>query len=104
MGLGMVHVATQKLVDKIDMQSTAVNAVTACCPEDCKIPLTLATEKEAVAAALLTIRPYTLEDLRVVHIKNTRDITRMLVSRGCLPDLEKQPGISIISDASHHDV
>ncbi len=100
MGLGMVHVATPKLVDKIDMQTTATNAVTACCPEDCKIPLTLATEKEAVAAALLTIRPYTLEDLRVVHIKNTRDITRMLVSKGCLPDLEKKPGISIISDAS----
>ena len=100
MGLGMVHVVTPKLADKIDMQATATNAVTACCPEDCKIPLTLATEKEAVAAALLTVRPYTMEDLRVVHIKNTRDITRMLVSRGCLPDLEKQPGISIISDAS----
>ena len=100
MGLGMVHVTTRKLVDKIDMQATAVNAVTACCPEDCKIPLTLATEKEAVAAALLTIRPYTIEDLRVVHIKNTRDISRMLVSKGCLPGLEKMQGISIISDAS----
>ena len=95
MGLGRVHVATQKLVNRIDRQVTAVNAITACCPEDCRIPLTLATEKEAVTAALLTIRSYTPEDLRVVHIRNTRDLTQMLVSQGCLPDLAGKTRIRI---------
>jgi hypothetical protein len=100
MGLGRLDVATQKLVDKIDMQTTAVNAITACCPEDCKVPLTLATEKQAVAAALITLRAYTPEDLKVVHIKNTRDLTRMLVSKGCLPELAGRKDIRIVSAGS----
>ncbi|MDZ7666258.1 MAG: lactate racemase domain-containing protein [Desulfotignum sp.] len=100
MGLGRLDVATRNLVDKIDMQTTAVNAITACCPEDCKIPLTLATEKQAVAAALMTLRPYTMDDLKVVHIKNTRDLTRMCVSRGCLPELTVRKDISIVSGGS----
>jgi hypothetical protein len=100
MGLGRLDVATRKLVDKIDMQTTAVNAITACCPEDCKIPLTLATEKQAVAAALMTLGPYTLDDLKVVHIKNTRDLTQMLVSKGCLPELTAKKDIRIVSDGS----
>ena len=100
MGLGRLDVATRKLVDKIDMQATAVNAITACCPEDCKIPLTVATEKQAVAAALMTLRPYTPEDLKVVHIKNTRDLASMRVSKGCLPELETRENIRIVSAGS----
>lgn len=100
MGLGRLDVATQKLVDKIDMQTTAVNAITACCPEDCKVPLTLATEKQAVAAALMTLRAYTPEDLKVVHIKNTRDLAQMLVSKGCLPELAGREDICMVSAGS----
>jgi hypothetical protein len=100
MGLGRLDVATQKLVDKIDMQTTAVNAITACCPEDCKVPLTVATEKEAVAAALMTLRAYTPEDLKVVHIKNTRDLASMRVSKGCLPELETRADVRIVSEGS----
>jgi hypothetical protein len=100
MGLGRLDVATRKLVDKIDMQTTAVNAITACCPEDCKIPLTLATEKQAVAAALMTLRAYTRENLKVVHIKNTRDLTQMFVSKGCLPELAGRKNIRIVSAGS----
>ena len=94
-GMGMVHVTTPRLVNKIDLQATAINAITASCPEDCRIPLTLPTEKEAVATALRTIRPYTLKDVRIVHIKNTRELNHLKVSRGCLPDLENNPGIVI---------
>ncbi len=97
MGLGRLDVATRKLVDKIDMQATAVNAITAACPEDCKIPLTLATEKQAVTAALMTLRPYTPDDLKVVHIKNTRDLSFMQVSGGCLPELADRKDIRIVS-------
>jgi hypothetical protein len=100
MGLGRLDVATEKLVNKIDMQTTAVNAITACCPEDCKIPLTLATEKQAVAAALQTLRSYTLDDLKVVHIRNTRDLGRMMVSKGCLPDLAGRKDICVVSTGS----
>jgi hypothetical protein len=94
-GLGMVHVTTPRLVNKIDLQATAINAITASCPEDCRIPLTLATEKEAIAAALMTIGPYIPEEVRIVHIKNTLELTCLAVSRGCLGALTDTPGIEI---------
>jgi len=90
-GLGMVHVATPRLVNRIDLQATAINAVTASCLEDCRIPLTLGTEKEAIAAALMTIGPYNPEDVRIVHIKNTLELTHLTVSRGCLGALKGRP-------------
>jgi hypothetical protein len=94
-GLGYVDVATPRLLEAIDLEATAVNAVTSCMPEDARLPLTLPTERDAVAVALATIRPHTLEDLRIVHIANTSEVTRLLVSQGCLPDLEEREDIEI---------
>ena len=90
----MVHVTTPRLVEMIDMQTTAVNAITASCPEDCRIPMTLSTEKEAIAAALMTIGPYTPENVRIVHIKNTLHLNHMRVSVG----VSSRPG----NPSEHH--
>jgi len=94
-GMSMVHVTTQRFADKINLQSTAINAITANDLGDFKIPMILPTERDAVAVALMTIRPYTMSDLRIVHIKNTLSLNQMLVSEGCLPVLENNPDIHI---------
>jgi hypothetical protein len=94
-GLGMVHVTTPRLVNKIDLQATAITAITAACPEDCRIPLTLETEKEAIAVALMTIGPFIPEEVCIVHIKNTLELTCLAVSQGCLGRLKDRPGIHI---------
>ena len=87
-GLGFVDVATPRLIQAIDFDATAVNAVTARMPEDARLPLTLPTERDAVAAALATVRPHSLEDVRIVQIANTSEVGRLLVSEGCLSALE----------------
>ena len=94
-GLGFVDVATPRLIQAIDLDTTAVNAVTACMPEDVRLPLTLPTERDAVAAALATVRPHGLEDVRIVHIANTSEVGRLLVSEGCLTALEGREGLEI---------
>jgi hypothetical protein len=94
-GLGFVDVATPRLIQAIDLDTTAVNAVTACMPEDARLPLTLPTERDAVAAALATVRPHGLEDVRIVHIANTSEVGRLLVSEGCLTALEGREGLEI---------
>jgi len=98
-GLGYVDVATSRLVEAIDLEATAVNAVTSCMPEDVRLPLTLPTERDAVAAALATIRPHAVDDLRIVQIANTSEVTRLLVSQGCLPALEEREDIEIGADS-----
>ena len=91
LGIGQADFTTQRLVDKIDFAATAVNCLTACCPEAGKIPLTFTNDREAIVAALKTLRPCATEDLRIVHIKNTLMLTTILVSVGCLDFFEKEP-------------
>lgn len=97
-GLGFVDAATPRLLGSVDLEVTAVNAITACFPEDVRLPLTLATEREAIAAALATIRPFTLDDLRLVHIRNTLMLERLVVSEGCLPLLAGRDDMVVAPD------
>jgi hypothetical protein len=48
----------------------------------------------------MTIGPYNPEEVRVVHIRNTLDLTRLTVSRGCLGALADRPDIFMESPAS----
>ena len=95
LGIGQADFTTQRLVDKIDFQVTAINCLTSCCPESGMVPLTYPNDREAIAAALMTLRPYTREDLRIVHIKNTLELMSVLASQGCLGDLEKTPDLKV---------
>ena len=97
LGIAQADFTTQRLVDKIDFDATLVNAITACAPEAMKIPLALKTDREVIATALKTLRPYDLTDLRMVHIKNTLELTKLVVSVGCLDALKKN--IPLVIDA-----
>ena len=98
-GLGMVDFITKRFVEKIDMQTTTVNALAACCPEEGKIPMNFPTDRQAIAAALMTIRTHTPEDLRIVHIKNTLELTSLAVSEGCLSELAESRKIDVSSES-----
>jgi hypothetical protein len=94
-GIGQADFTTRRLVDKIDFRVTAVNCLTACCPEAGRVPLTYPSDREAIDAALVTLRPYGLDDLRLVHIKNTLELETLLVSKGCLSDLKGKSNLTI---------
>jgi hypothetical protein len=94
-GLGYVDVATPRLVGAIDLEATALNAVTSYAPEDARIPLTVPTERDAIAVALATVRPHTADDVRVVHIRNTSSLRQFVASEACLPDLIGRESIQI---------
>ena len=88
-GISQADFTTQRLVDKIDFPATIINCVTACGPEGGMVPLTFPNDLEAIALALKTLRPCNAEDIRLVHIKNTMELTSMMVSVGCLASLDK---------------
>ncbi len=94
LGIGQADFTTRRLVDKIDFEVTAINCLTACCPEAGKLPLAYPSDREAIAAALVTLRPYSLDDLRLVHIKNTLELDDLMVSEGCLSDLQGKSDVT----------
>jgi hypothetical protein len=95
LGLGVTDAITTRLLDKIDVRATAVNAFTACAPEDAKLPPVFACDRDAVVSLLSTTRPATAEDVRLVHIRNTLDVTRLWVSAGCLGQLPAPPAVAV---------
>lgn len=88
-GLGLVDAITTRLVGQIDHEATAVGALTACCPEDAKIPMVFSSDRHAIRSLLTTVRPTSAEDIRLVHIKNTLDLATLYVSSGCLTHLSE---------------
>lgn len=105
LGIGQADFCLKRLVDRIDTTATYVNCLTACCPEAARIPMTYATDLEAVGAALGTIRPHAKEDLGIVRIKNTMDLESLIVSEAYANQLQKQRGISLLgeSEGLHFD-
>jgi hypothetical protein len=97
-GIGQADFTLKRLVDKIDFKATAVNCLTSCCPEAGKVPLTYDNDYEAIAAALVSLRPYELTDVRIVHIKNTLELVNLKVSQGCLHELKDNANVDISGD------
>lgn len=99
-GLGAIDCAPRRLVEQVDLGATAANALAACAPEDGKLPLTFADDREALSAALATLRPFTPDDLRLVHIRNTLALERFEVSPGCLAHLDERADLTVAARPS----
>jgi len=94
-GVGNADAVTTRLVDQLNGAATAVNGLTSCSPDDVRIPLVFACDRDAVFALLTTIRPTTPDDVRVVYARTTLDVERLWVSAGCLDYLAPPPAVVV---------
>src|SRR5215470_2873915 len=97
-GIGNADFTTRRLVDKIDMKPTLINAITACEPGTAKVPATYETDRDAVEAALSCIGLAPPERARVIRIKNTLMLGEIEVSEAFAPDLAKRPDLTPLGD------
>ena len=79
-GVGIADFITRQLYDKIDRQALFVNALAGSEPEHARIPMVLPTLAEAGEAAMATIGPTDPSTIRLLHIRNTRDLDTVSVS------------------------
>lgn len=89
-GIGQADFTTQRLVEKIDKAATAVNCIAGCCPEEAKIPIACGNDRDAILSAVATIRPCPVAELKIVRIKNTRDLEEIYISEACESHLKKE--------------
>jgi len=99
LGIGQADFCLKRLVEKINPETTNINCLTACCPEAARIPISYDTDRQAINAALTTIRPYTMRDLGVVRIKNTMDLEHIIVSEAYLEEMQCIGGIEIVGES-----
>lgn len=96
-GIGMADITTVPCVNKIDFNAMYTNAVTATILDPAKIPLVMNNDREALALAIRTCNRVTPQSARIVRIKNTMDLNRIMVSEACLPEVEANERLSIMS-------
>jgi len=65
-------------------------------PEEGPYPIALQTDREAVAAALKTIRPVAPKEARVVHIRNTLRMRDLDISEALLPEAQARKDLEVI--------
>ncbi len=93
LGIGLVDVTTRRLVNKIDFKVMYTNVITTGYLATGKVPVTMETDREAIALALQGVTP---EAARFVRIKNTLHLDQMEVSEALLPEVQANPNLEVL--------
>jgi hypothetical protein len=86
-GIGMADVVLARAVEKIDRRKTYMNCITAKTPEGSRVPLTVDTDRDALAIALACCLRVAVEDARIVRIRDTKHLEYLYVTEAALPDI-----------------
>jgi len=95
-GIGLADFCTRRLVDKIDWRVTRANIMTSGNLERGKIPLTYDSDREALEAASFRERATPTDALRIVAIRDTLHLSKLLVSLPLAQEAEQRPDLRIV--------
>src|SRR6266566_3490405 len=98
-GIGLADFATSRLIRAIDYRTTAVNSLTAANPEAAAPPIHFDSDREVIDAALASAGLAPPERTRVVRIRNTLHLDRLLVSEACRAELAARGNVEIVEPA-----
>jgi hypothetical protein len=102
-GLGAADVVTERLVSKMDPPATYLNALTSTTPYPVKIPMTMPTDRMAIAAALAMTAGVSPPNARLVRIQNTLKLRQMWVSEALLKEARDDERLRTLEDVSPMD-
>ena len=96
-GPGLADFGTKRFMEKTNYDALYLNQVTSYSTMVAKMPICLENDRVAIAAALATTPPRA-EGQRFVAIKNTLELSDVLVSEACLPLLKGVEGIELVGE------
>lgn len=97
-GVGAADFTTQRLVDKMNRESTYANGLTSTVCAPTKIPSTLENQQEAIKAAVKTCNILDYNQCRLVRIQDTLHLGEIEISVTLLDEADKHSDIKILSD------
>lgn len=83
-GIGLADFTTKRLYEQIDFEATNLNVLTSTEPASAKVPPVMASDELAIKAALYTCNKKKHDEIKVVRIKNTKQLENVLVSKNML--------------------
>jgi hypothetical protein len=97
-GVGLADICTRRLVDKIDFGTTYANHITATALAGAKIPMTMASDRLTIQAAVKTCNAEDAGRLRLVHIRNTLHLDMIRISEAMLEEAHQHPDIVVAGE------
>jgi hypothetical protein len=85
-------------VSRMDPPATYLNALTSTTPYPVKIPMTMPTDRMAIAAALTMCAGVSPQNVRLVRIKNTLKLRQLWVSEALLAEVERDERLRVIEE------
>jgi hypothetical protein len=86
-GVGMADLIAQRVLEKMDLQATYMNALTSTVIDSVRLPMVLATDRDVVDAAVLTAPRLDGGAPRIIYIRNTLAIREVAVSEPLVAEL-----------------
>jgi hypothetical protein len=94
-GIGCADVTTQRLFDKIDPLNTFPNPITVRDPDGCRIPMYMPNDLLALKLSIHLCNIPDDREPRIVWIKNTLSLDRIVVSQALMEETEGNLRVSI---------
>ena len=96
MGIGMADLVTRRLMDKLDLHATQMNALTSKVLRSARLPISLENDRVAIETALDGVPDP--RRVRMARIKNTASLETFWVTDSVLPELRSKEGITVDDD------
>jgi len=95
-GIGLADFTTRALVDRIDFTATYLNCIVSTYVQRAMLPIVMATERDAVLAALGSLGLADPLQARIVRVPNTLHLEDVWVSEPLLPSLRGRPTTEVL--------
>ena len=97
-GMGLGHVATRRLADKIDFAATYANALTSRVMASGRMPVILESEKLAIQAAIYSCDNADPGTVRIMRIPNTLHLGEAYISESLVGEALRTPGVTVLNE------
>ncbi len=100
-GLGLADFVPFRLLERIDLRSVYINAMTSGLggPQRAQIPMAFATDRSTIAAAVQTCGRADPSAVTLVRMRNTLDLENLLVSESLRQAVDASPDLEVTGDA-----
>ncbi|MCL5058344.1 MAG: hypothetical protein M1130_10235 [Actinobacteria bacterium] len=97
-GIGLADFTTRRLVESIDCRAMHLNAMTSTFIQRAMLPMSLPDDLTAINAAVKSLGNVGPEEVRLVRIRNTLQLDRLLVSRSLAGEARQNKSLKILKD------
>lgn len=94
-GIGIVDFTTRRLFEKMSFEQTYPNSLTSTVQNSVKIPMVLDNDRLAISAAIQTCNIRDKQNVRMVRIKNTKNLESFFASETLLDEIRGNETLTI---------